>query len=300
MLTLSVNVCCGQSDRKAEGPDAAPLAFEMVSIPARITDPGERAEYLVRHYWDKFDFKDTAYIHVPQVTEQALSNYIDLARYVSPSVMSASLRAVMERAEQDATMFRYFSEMMEKYLYDPESPLRNEEMYITVLEYLVGSASLSDAEKIRPAHLLDLALRNRVGTPAADFAYTLADGQTGRLYDLKADYLLLFFYDPDCHTCREVSRQMESSPVIGDLLKSGRLRILAVYPGEDLDAWRAYIPALPKDWIDSYDKGMSIRNDEIYDLKAMPTLYLLDGEKRVLLKEAAFRQVEIYLSGITN
>ena len=98
--------------------------------------PVERAEYLVKHYWDKFDFKDTTYIHEPQVTEQALSNYIDLMNYVSPAAMSSSVKAMMKQTEQDSAMFQYFSEMMEKYLYDPNSPLRNEEMYIAVLEYL--------------------------------------------------------------------------------------------------------------------------------------------------------------------
>ena len=113
--------------------------------------PSGKAEYLVKHYWDKFDFKDTTYIHEPQVTEQALSNYIDLMNYVSPAAMSSSVKAMMKQTEQDSAMFQYFSEMMEKYLYDPNSPLRNEEMYIAVLEYLTESSSLSDVEKIRPA-----------------------------------------------------------------------------------------------------------------------------------------------------
>ena len=150
LLTLTVNACSGQRNQKTEESNVAPPTFEMVSVPTLITDPVERAEYLVKHYWDKFDFKDTTYIHEPQVTEQALSNYIDLMNYVSPAAMSSSVKAMMKQTEQDSAMFQYFSEMMEKYLYDPNSPLRNEEMYIAVLEYLTESSSLSDVEKIRP------------------------------------------------------------------------------------------------------------------------------------------------------
>ncbi len=197
LLTLTVNACSGQHNQKTEESNVAPPTFEMVSVPTLITDPVERAEYLVKHYWDKFDFKDTTYIHEPQVTEQALSNYIDLMNYVSPAAMSSSVKAMMKQTEQDSAMFQYFSEMMEKYLYDPNSPLRNEEMYIAVLEYITESSSLSDVEKIRPAHLLELSLKNRIGTPAADFTYTLANGQTEKLYNIKADYLLLFFNNPD-------------------------------------------------------------------------------------------------------
>lgn len=300
LLTLTVNACSGQRNQKTEESNVAPLTFEMVSVPTLITDPVERAEYLVKHYWDKFDFKDTTYIHEPQVTEQALSNYIDLMNYVSPAAMSSSVKAMMKQTEQDSAMFQYFSEMMEKYLYDPNSPLRNEEMYIAVLEYLTESSSLSDVEKIRPAHLLELTLRNRIGTPATDFTYTLANGKTGKLYNIKADYLLLFFYNPDCHACQEITRKMESSFLINEFSKSNKLKILAVYPDEDLDAWKEHVSVMPKDWINSYDKSVSLKNDEIYDLKAIPTLYLLNKEKKVLLKDATFQQIENYLSQTTN
>ena len=300
LLTLTVNACSGQRNQKTEESNVAPPTFEMVSVPTLITDPVERAEYLVKHYWDKFDFKDTTYIHEPQETEQALSNYIDLMNYVSPAAMSSSVKAMMKQTEQDSAMFQYFSEMMEKYLYDPNSPLRNEEMYIAVLEYLTESSSLSDVEKIRPAHLLELALKNRIGTPATDFTYTLANGKTGKLYNIKADYLLLFFYNPDCHACQEITRQMESSFLINEFSKSNKLKILAVYPDEDLDAWKEHVSVMPKDWINSYDKSVSLKNDEIYDLKAIPTLYLLNKEKKVLLKDATFQQIKNYLSQTTN
>jgi len=38
----------------------------------------------------------------------------------------------------------------------------------------------------------------------------------------------------------------------------------------------------------------------VYDLKAMPTLYLLDAEKRVILKDALFEQVEERLMWMTT
>ena len=51
----------------------------------------DRLHFVVNHYWDKFEFKDTAYIHVPDVTEQAMANYIDLLTRV-PQAMADYLR----------------------------------------------------------------------------------------------------------------------------------------------------------------------------------------------------------------
>lgn len=299
-LLLIICACNGQQKQKTEEQETSPRTFEMVAVPSIITEPIERAEYLAKHYWDKFDFKDTTYLHEPEVTEQAFSNFIGIIGHASPETVASSIKSLMRKAEADCTMFRYFSDQLEKYLYDPNSPLRNEEMYIPVLEYLTESSTLTDVEKIRPAHLLELALKNRIGTPATDFSYTSAHGQTGKLYDIKADYLLLFFYNPDCHACQEITQQLTSSPVISALIQHKRLKILAFYPDEDLQAWKDHLSALPGNWINAYDKSLTLKNDEIYDLKAIPTLYLLNKEKNVILKDVTFRDLEDYLSQTPN
>ena len=161
-------------------------------------------------------------------------------------------------------------------------------MYIAVLEYLTESSSLSDMEKIRPAHLLELALKNRIGAPATDFTYTLANGKTGKLYNIKADYLLLFFYNPDCHACQEITRQMESSFLINEFSKSNKLKILAVYPDEDLDAWKEHVSVMPKDWINSYDKSVSLKNDEIYDLKSDTHIISIKQREKSIVERRYF------------
>ena len=53
---------------------------------------------------------------------------------------------------------------------------------------------------------------------------------------------------------------------------------------------------MPAAWINSYDKSLDIKNKEVYDLKAIPTLYLLDKEKKVVLKDVTFAQVEAFLT----
>ena len=57
-------------------------------------------------------------------------------------------------------------------------------------------------------------------------------------------------------------------------------------PDELLDEWHAYKEHIPLKWINSYDKGTVIRNKNLYDLKAIPALYLLDAEKRVIVKDS--------------
>jgi hypothetical protein len=285
--------CNGQ---KNPAPAAAPAPFRMVRIPSLLTSPSDRAEYLVRHYWDLFDFSDTLQFHFPEITEQAFVDYIDLLPHVPLAVASQALGEMLARAEAEAGSCAYFADLFEKYLYDANSPFRNDEFYIPVLEHLVASPLTK--EKLRYAHLLDLARRNRPGSKATDFAFLTAKGEASTLYAISTDYILLYFNNPDCNNCREVSLRLQSSPSIGRLLREKRLSILSVYPDEDLDLWRSHPGHLPSSWLNTCDTPPRIKDEELYDLKAIPTLYLLSGDKTVLLKDPSYETLENYVSRI--
>ncbi|MCD8263179.1 MAG: DUF5106 domain-containing protein [Tannerellaceae bacterium] len=212
----------------------------------------------------------------------------------------SSIKGMLTNAEADSTIFNYFTGLYEKYLYEPNSPFLNEEYFIPALEVMVNSGLLDNTAKIRPAYLLELASRNRVNHPATDFVYTLANGQTGNLYGIKADYTLLYFYNPDCHACREVSDELKASSLVTGMTNKGQLKVLAVYPDQELEAWRNHLSEYPANWINSYDGEMIIKDEEIYDLKAIPTLYLLDKDKKVILKDLTYIQLENYFTGLNK
>ena len=63
-------------------------------------------------------------------------------------------------------------------------------------------------------------------------------------------------------------------------------QVLALFPDEDLTEWQEYRPQIPARWINAYDKGCVVREKSLYDLHAIPALYLLDSRKRVLVKDS--------------
>ena len=139
-----------------------------------------------------------------------------------------------------------------------------------------------------------MALKNRPGDVATDFTGVCRDGRSRRLSDIKAGYVLVYFNDPDCEDCRRMKELLSLSPVVNGLLESGRLKLLSVCVEGKTPAWEQ--AEFPAGWMDGYDAGQRLTREQVYDLKAMPTLYLLDAEKRVILKDASFEQVEERLS----
>ena len=269
--------------------------FKRPDVPAMISDPNLRNEFSVKHYWDYFDFADTAYIPTPEITEQAWVDYLDLLFRLPLNMAQEEMKTMMSKSAQNSkNLFLYFTGMAEKYLYEPNSPLLFEELYIPVLEVMIQTSSLDESEKIRPQHLLEWANKNRMGTKAANFQYIDITGKSGSLYQLAAEYTLLFFSDPACPSCKANMESIRNSQDFNKLISARRLIILSVYSEQDLDEWKAHYTNYPANWINGYDQSFTIRDK--YDIRASPTMYLLDRDKIVLLKDAPFGQIANYFA----
>lgn len=251
--------------------------------PAEITSY-EEYRTAIEHYWDDFDFEAGA--NVAEYDKDFIAQlFVDYVIYIEPEHADTLLRTLMQRASASREVFDLFYEISEIVLHDPNSPLRNDEYYIPILECVIASPLFDEYEKIAPRYDLDIALKNRIGRVATNFEYTLADGRTGWLHDIDADYTILMFSNPDCPMCREIMNLITSSPLLNELTERGTLTTISIYPDEDIKAWRRYLPNMPHRWICGYDKEMALTTQRLYNLNAIPSLYLLDKEKRVLIKD---------------
>ena len=263
---------------------------------ASLQDTVKPKEY--KTFWEDYDFTNVALVHEENITEQKFANFC-----VSLSAMKASNRnreidTLLTRSLRSSRdMFASFMTLAEKYLYDPNSPYRNEELYLPFLEWTVHSNQIEDVWKERPRYQLKLVQENRVGTQAADFHYVTNESSTkGSLYNIKAEYTLIYFNNPECHDCGRVHGYLMASKVFNTLLENGRLKLLALYPDEDLGAWNRHKEEYPSSWIAA--RYASKADREHYHLSAIPSLYLLDVNKKVLLKDAPVETVEEYLRKI--
>ncbi|GAB1416361.1 DUF5106 domain-containing protein [Paludibacter sp.] len=275
--------------------------FSNIDVPFMISQD-QRPTYIALHYWDKFNFKDTTFI---QKNNRALQNsfneFINILYAIPEIKAKEALKNMIDKSQVEARMSGTFIQLSEKFLYDPNSPYLNEEFYRVVVENALKQTSVPQTNKVRLNYQLGMMNKNRVQTQATDFKYTLNEGTTFNLYSLKADYVLLLFGNPECDACKTTSAQLKKSVIINQFIKRNAnqhkvFQILTVYPDADLDLWRKHISSFDPEWINAYNKEQTVSKNSLYDLRAIPTLYLLDKNKTVLLKDAALPQIEFYLS----
>ena len=261
--------------------------FPYPTLPYYISDEGgAAAEWMTLHFWDKYDFAACETKYGKEVNEQGFFDFLNALYTTTPEHSFVAIGVMMNGAAVSEDGYWYFLEMAEEMLYDPSSPIRNDLLWEQFVRHAVGERSpLDEASKSRYHTLLALVTRNQQGSIATDFTYTLANGTQGRLHKISAPFTMIWFYNPGCGECARTKAQIEATGYLDLLHSVGALEVLALYPDGEVDKWREALPENPEWWISAYDKERVIQRKGLYDLKAIPTIYLLDAQKRVILKD---------------
>lgn len=284
-------VSCGNANTGSSGhvgPDS--VIFALPEIPYTLKNLGERAAFLAEHYWDSFNPKLLLTSEDSMTVEQAFVDFLTITLEVEKTVADKAVCNLLEKSSAKDEAYAFVLELATKYLYEADSPMENEEMFLPYLQYAADSARTNDYIRMRANFLLGRVRKNRPGTKSADFQYISRENKKENLWSVKAEELLLIFYDPECLHCMEIISQIMHDSDISDRLNNGKLKILAIYTEGDENVWKANKNQLPANWIVGKDISGIVEN-ELYDLKAMPTLYLLDKDSRVLMKDFDIRRL---------
>lgn len=265
--------------------------FPLPSVPDSLVTAESRANYLALHYWDNIDFNDPTIIGNEDISEQGFSNFISIMPYVTQK--EVAFAEFISKISLKPDVQDYFMAVAKKYLAESQSPVFNEELYIMMLQSLLSSDMLDSARRAKYSVILNTEIKNRVGEVATDFEFMLRDGERGRLSEIDAKYILVFFSDPDCDRCNSVKAQIDASAVVRIKLLLGDLALLSVCVEGDTDAWKRI--KTPDEWIDACDEKGEIYDQELYDIPGLPSFYLLDSSHRVILRDVHFQLVENFL-----
>ena len=245
------------------------------------------AQVLLPQYsvWEGFAFDDKQSVE-SRGAEERFARFLLSLEQQTPTQQAEQIGNLLAKAEQYNTTARFLL-LADKYLHDPNSPYRNDERYLLFLQYAATHQLADYTTNPRYQKHYTMVQKNRVGHKATDFPYTTQTSEKGRLYQLQSKHILLFFHDPDCDECQYVKQQLENQHT--HFAQKG-VQVVAVYIDDEVEAWRkAHYPSA---WLSVY--APEIDRQDLYDIKALPTLYLLDTQKRVVLKDAQIDKVVSY------
>ena len=183
-------------------------------------------------------------------------------------------------ASADPYAYKKVADIARIYLFEPESPIADDENYLVVADRLLADGKLSNTDLLRIADSKQMAMLNRVGHKAADFEYVDRDGNVSNLFEaLKLHPKnIVMFYDPDCHVCAELEEQLMTS-VLGDT------GVVMISPyGEQDGLWAEHAATMPANWIVGRPTNEDFEDEDIYELRTTPTVLVIDNHGVVLSK----------------
>ncbi len=252
-------------------------ALRLPTIPASLTTPDARAAYLVEHYWDYAALDAPRLLKKDKVAlEQFFVDYLSVLPLAPTESQAIGISNMFAKAGKSEAINIELLNLAEAYLYDPSSPMADDELYMLFLEAVLQSDALSHKEVIRPQGQLEMLQQNSPGTLAPDFSFTLPNGRLVLLSCVLGNMpTLLLLYDAECDHCYEVIEQLKTKPT--------ELKIVAVCVSGSEKKWRKKLPLLPKEWTIGY-AGEEFYEEDLYLIRTFPAVYLLDSTRHIIAR----------------
>ncbi len=159
--------------------------------------------------------------------------------------------------------------------------------------YLAGKAPWATKEYLAELEKRVGRLRpNLIGQKAPELLMNSFAGHYVSLYDVEADYTIVYFWEPDCGHCKV------ATPLLRDYYKANRnkgIEVFAVCTQHDREKWEKYIVDHGLSWINGWDPERMSRFDYFYNVDSTPLIYILDREKKIIAKRLAAEDVSSFI-----
>jgi hypothetical protein len=282
-------------------------------------------QYYKKHYWDNVDFKDDGTIRNPFFYNK-LKKYFDQVVVAHPDSVSVEIDRMMLKTAPESILYKLvlahftytyetskimgfdkvFVHLADKYfktgkargIYDDENVVERVIKQSNKLRPLLVGAVAPDLSMINAA---DRDIIAKMGFESAKTSEEVTklfydnnakiNSLFNHLLDVKADYLILAFWDVDCGHCKvEIPKILELYHKLQNENKD--IKVYCVYTLNEGEKYLKYIADNKLDWINVYD-GVHYNNVvEKYDVYSTPVIYVLDRNKVIKAKRIGVEQLD--------
>jgi len=274
------------------------IRMEMETpIPDMTGDESEmrQKKYKFRqdHYFDNVDISDDRLLNT-----EALFNkvFFYLNELIPQSIQSinANIDHVLSLMKPGSKNFKFYLDhiMLE---YASSDYIGMDAVYVHVVDnyYAEGLAPWVKKEDLDEM-IEDVRKRKPIllGKQAPKIDMELKDGTPIALYDVDAPVTILYLWQPSCSHCKASMPYMKS---FWEKYKSTGLKIFSgctKVGAKTADCWDYIEENGLGDWINTVDKDLSSRFVQKYMAEKTPKLFILDADKKIILKDFDASQLE--------
>ncbi|HZX63265.1 MAG TPA: thioredoxin-like domain-containing protein [Bacteroidales bacterium] len=247
--------------------------------------------YIKAHYWDGTDFTDDRLLRTP-VFDNKLKKYFDKILYQNPDSIIKETDILIEKARPNPEMFKYLV-WYATYHSENSEIMGFDRIFVHVVDsyYLTHQVTWE-----RPAVVENLIKKANkispllIGQIPPNMVMLDTNNQPVSMYSVKSNFLILFFWDPDCGNCeQEIPKLKEFYDKNKDTFG---LKIFTICSDSSLVKWKLAIRKKKMDWI-NVNGPRTLTGDyhEQYDISTTPVVYILNNRKEIIAKRLVTDQL---------
>lgn len=265
---------------------ASIISFEapLPQPPADINTNEKYLAYSALHAFDNFPLEDGRMCTTPMAMNRVIEVCFNLF-YLPPTQSPAIADTLLTRWQANADNYHAFFTVMETAFGTIGVSFWTEEIYLAMLRNALAYPQLEERRKNYYQQLYELQSKNLPGAQLPDIPILWGDDTRSGLQNVEAEYTLLYLHNPDCHTCTAVREELSRNPELAQAVSNGKLKVVTLYFENDETLWRRYLKtkAHPQ-WLHGWDYQGKIESEQLFDLRAIPVIFLLDKDKKVIVK----------------
>jgi len=253
-------------------------------------------KFVVEHYFDHFPWNDPRIFLTP-IGDDKIKDFCNIIYQIDRKDLDTFVVAALNAARVNEQSLYLFYDKVEKILGSNISPYKVEHTYIKMLQNILTYPYLDENRQRRCSRELKTINKNLEGDMVPDFRIVMGNGDTTSLYAIQSPYLLLYLQHPTCPTCREVRGKMANYPALNSAIAKKNLTVLTVYFEDDAQVWANYLksPEANPSYLHGWNFDQTIEDNELYDTRTIPYMFLLDKDKKVIRKDLLYNEIEDYI-----
>ena len=251
--------------------------------------------YLKKHFFDGIDFKDSRLLRNPFL-ENRITAYFNTFVPVTPEAVTTEITQILNQTDlPNGEVFKYLSLHFVD-LYSEPKIMGMDRVFINIYntyfknkEYAWLQLKQKEFFKFKVASIKD----NLVGDKGRNLFMLTQDQKRIDLYDIKAKYTVLAFWDPTCgHCATEIPKMHQLYET--DWKQKGVVVFAINNNTNEMVKWKEFIEKEKlSNWINVYPAPVVTGNytkedvdfQTLYNVRQTPVIYLLDQDKKIIAKK---------------
>lgn len=274
-------------------------SYKNVDIPDYTKEDGtpdyqKQAAYYRLHYWDNFDLGDHRFIYIPSFDPKMKDYFLKLLYHQETDTINKYIDLFLKKTEKDTFMFHYCVDWL-SYQFETSKVIGHDAVFyhIAKTNQLAGKCYWLDEDILakyqKRTKRLEPILIGRVAPELIIPDTTLTEDMSKwhSSYKMEKPYTILWFYDPDCPTCKKESKKMREVYDSLETIGKRNFDVYAIANDADIDRWKKYVRENKYPWLQVGGNKGNLDYLEYFNIYEMgnPAMFILNKDHVIILNK---------------